>query len=379
MNTAVQTVALSPPLSSLSQSTGESNTVTAPVQREAPAARRPGVTIIVPAYNEAASVGDTIQSLLDQTVPAAEIIVIDDCSNDGTGDVARRYGVTVLRPEKNTGSKAGAQNLALAMVDTEFTMAIDADTIIAPDAIARFMTVMSDASIAAACGFVVPRHVKTVWERGRYIEYLLAFSFYKPIQDHFGKPLIASGCFSIYRTDVLQAHGGWHTRTMAEDMDLTWSMYQTGQRVRFVPEAVCYPIEPHDFSFMRKQLKRWSHGFMQNVSLHWGGILPIGFLRSVIGVALWESTIASVIYLGVVPLTALWLQNPYVLLVYILDAPALMVPVLAQATSRKEFWRALSSIPAFFVLRIVNCVFVLEAIWSEMIMKRPLLVYEKGH
>jgi biofilm PGA synthesis N-glycosyltransferase PgaC len=340
---------------------------------------RPGVTVIVPAYNEAASIGDTLRSLLDQTVAPTEIIVIDDGSTDGTGEIADRYGVRVIRPEKNTGSKAGAQNVALALVTTEFTMAIDADTVVAADAIEKFLEVMQDGSVAAACGFVVPRYVRSVWERGRYIEYLLAFSFYKPIQDHFGKPLIASGCFSIYRTDVLLAHGGWRTRTMAEDMDLTWSMYQAGRRVRFVPEAVCYPIEPHDYSFMRKQLRRWSHGFMQNVSLHWSQLLPIGFLRSVIGVALWESTVASIIYLGVVPLTALWLQNPLVLLIYVLDAPALMVPVLTEAAARREFWRALFSIPAFFILRVVNCLFVLEAIWSELIVRRPLLVYEKGH
>lgn len=342
-------------------------------------ARRPGVTVLVPAYNEAETVGDTLKSLLEQTVPAAEIIVIDDGSSDNTGDVARSYGVTVVRPPRNTGSKAGAQNYALQQVTTEHTMAIDADTIVAPDAIEQFMAVMKDPSVAAACGFVVPRYVRTVWERGRYVEYLLAFSFYKPIQDHCNKPLIASGCFSIYRTEVLLAHGGWQTRTLAEDMDLTWSMYHAGRQVRFVPEAVCYPIEPHNFSFMRKQLRRWSHGFVQNVQLHWGRILPMRFLRSVIGVALWESTVASMIYLGVVPFTVLWYRKPILLLIYILDAPALMVPVLAQGASRKEFWRAFVSIPSFFVLRVVNSVFVLEAIWSEWIVKRPFLVYEKGH
>jgi biofilm PGA synthesis N-glycosyltransferase PgaC len=333
----------------------------------------------VPAYNEAESIGDTLTSLLAQTVPAVEIIVIDDGSSDGTGDVARGYGVTVLRPEKGTGSKAGAQTFALSQVTTEHTMAIDADTIIAPDSIERFLKVMADPEVAAACGFVIPRHVHTVWERGRYIEYLLAFSFYKPIQDHCGKPLIASGCFSIYRTEVLLAHGGWQTRTLAEDMDLTWSMYQAGRQVRFVPGAVCYPIEPHDFSFMRKQLRRWSHGFMQNVSLHWSRMLSLRFLRSLIGVAMWESTIASVIYLVVVPLTILWSRNLLLLLVYVLDAPALMVPVLTEAAERGEFWLALASIPSFFVLRIVNSLFILEAVWSEMIMRRPLLVYEKGH
>jgi biofilm PGA synthesis N-glycosyltransferase PgaC len=340
---------------------------------------RPGVTVLIPAYNEAASVGDTIESLLAQTVPATEIIVIDDFSSDGTGDVARALGVTVVRPPSNTGSKAGAQNFALTQVTTEFTLALDADTIVAPDAIERFLAVMSDRDVAAACGFVLPRYVRSVWERGRYIEYLLAFSFYKPVQDHFGKPLIASGCFSIYRTEVLRAHDGWQIRTMAEDMDLTWSMYTAGRRVRFVPEAVCYPIEPHDFHFMRKQLRRWSHGFMQNARLHRKNLLGIPFLRSVVGVALWESTIASVIYLFIVPLSAAYYRQPVILLMYVLDAPALLAPVLSQAYSRGEFWRAVGSIPAFFVLRIVNCVFVLEAIWSEYIVGRPLLVYEKGH
>src|SRR3954471_12163197 len=71
------------------------------------------VTVLVPAYNEAASVGDTIRSLQAQTLAPAEIIVIDDCSTDDTAAVARALGVRVLRPSKNTGSKAGAQNYAL--------------------------------------------------------------------------------------------------------------------------------------------------------------------------------------------------------------------------------------------------------------------------
>ena len=52
-------------------------------------------------------------------------------------------------------------------------------------------------------------------------------------------------------------------------MDLTWTFYQRGYSVRFIPEALCYPLEPHDYAFLRKQLRRWSHGFVQNVHLHW--------------------------------------------------------------------------------------------------------------
>ena len=208
--------------------------------------RAADLTILVPAFNEAESIGDTLRSILAQTVRVAEIIVIDDCSTDDTADVARALGAVVLTPPANTGSKAGAQNYGLGHVRTQYTMAIDADTSLAPDAIERLLVAFDDASLAAACGFVVPRYVRSIWERGRYIEYLFAFTFYKQVQDYYSKPLIASGCFSAYRTDVLRAHGGWGTRTLAEDMDLTWSFYQSGYGVRFVPGAVCYPIEPHD-------------------------------------------------------------------------------------------------------------------------------------
>jgi biofilm PGA synthesis N-glycosyltransferase PgaC len=125
-------------------------------------------------------------------------------------------------------------------------MAIDADTVLAADAIARLILAMREERVAAACGFVVPRHKRTLWERGRYTEYLFAFTFCKPIQDYFDKPMISSGCFSLYRTEALRQNSGWQTRTMAEDMDLTWSFYARGLGVRFIPEAVCYPIEPLD-------------------------------------------------------------------------------------------------------------------------------------
>ena len=75
-----------------------------------------GVTVLVPAYNEAASIADTIVSLRNQTMPPAEIIVIDDCSTDDTAEVARalwRHRHSAARV--NTGSKAGAQNYALQL------------------------------------------------------------------------------------------------------------------------------------------------------------------------------------------------------------------------------------------------------------------------
>ena len=336
------------------------------------------LTAIIPAFNEAASLADTIRSLQNQTYPVAEIIVVDDCSTDDTGKVAAELGVTVLRPPHNTGSKAGAQSYALPHVKTPLCMAIDADTELAPDAVEKILAPFEDSAVSASCGFVLPRFVDTIWERGRYIEYLFAFTFFKPIQNLAEKPMISSGCFSAYRTDALRKVGGWSNRTMAEDMDLTWTFYKFGYGVRFVPDAVCYPIEPHNFHFLSKQLRRWSHGFVQNVRLHWRHVIHQPNLRFILAVGLWDATIASVAYLALFPILAL-LVHPIFLLGYVVDLPAVAVPVLAKGWARGETGRVAASLPCFFVIRFVNAFFMLRAVWAELVLGRSLLVYEKGH
>lgn len=336
------------------------------------------LTVIVPAYNEAETVADTIASLKSQTLPAKEILVIDDCSTDATAEVARAHGATVLRPPANTGSKAGAQTFALPFVKTELAMAVDADTTLADDAIEKLLAPLQEPDVVAASGSVSPRHVRTVWERGRYVEYAFAFTFFKRIQDHYGKPMISSGCFSAYRTANLREVGGWSTRTMAEDMDLTWTLYQRGWKVRFAHEAECFPIEPHNLDLLRKQLRRWSHGFVQNVLLHRKDLLELGYLRSMIALAFWDSAVASLAFLVVLPLLSV-LVSWLFMLGYVVDAPVVLIPLLIDARKRGEIRKALVSFPCYFLLRIVNGVMMLSALARECILRRPLLTYEKGH
>jgi len=161
-------------------------------------------------------------------------------------------------------------------------------------------------------------------------------------------------------------------------MDLTWSLYEAGHRVRFVPDAVCYPIEPRSFTLMSRQLRRWSHGFVQNVWGHWRGVLEVPILRSLVGVALWDAVVASFGFLVLLPILAV-LVSPLFLLAYLIDLPALLIPVLVAAIPRGEARLALASMPAFVVLRLINAAFFLEAVWTALVLRRPLTVYEKGH
>ena len=130
------------------------------------------MSVIVPAYNEAGHIADTIVSLLRQSSPADEVIVIDDCSTDDTAAIASTFPVRVIRPPSNTGSKAGAQKFALDFVKSDIVVAIDADTVLAPDALETLIGTLVEHDAAAACGYVLPRFVRTPWERGRYAEYL---------------------------------------------------------------------------------------------------------------------------------------------------------------------------------------------------------------
>jgi biofilm PGA synthesis N-glycosyltransferase PgaC len=93
--------------------------------------------------------------------------VVDDCSEDDTARIARSLGATVLTPPTNTGSRAGAQSYALPFVQTDFCIAIDADTEVVPDSVGDLVQPHSDPDVAATCGFVLPRFVESVWERGR--------------------------------------------------------------------------------------------------------------------------------------------------------------------------------------------------------------------
>jgi len=350
------------------------------------------LTALIPAYNEGKFIADTIKSVQNQTTPVERIIVIDDCSTDDTGDVARALGVEVIRPLKNQGSKASALNYAVDLIKTEYTLAIDADTTLADDAIEALMREFDDpayvnqvgaSTIACVCGMVIPRNVRTLWERGRYLEYLYAFGFFKPVQDYYGRPLIASGCFSAYRTSVLKEMGGWNQRTVGEDMDLTWTIYLKGLDVRFAEKAICYPVEPHNYDFMTRQLKRWSAGFVQCVKVHWKDLLSAKgvraeLLRSMVFIGLWDAIIATAAFFLLIPLLAIFV-HPLFLLAYFIDIPTVFVPVMYQAAKRGEIGRALGSLPGFFVLRFVNALFIARALWTELVLNKPIKVFEKGH
>ena len=231
-------------------------------------------TALVPAYNEGETLALTIEALLAQTEPFDEIVVINDCSTDDTREIAERYvsrGVKVITPPQNLGSKAHAQNYAVTegLVHSELVTPVDADTILGPDYLVWIKAAfLEDPRLVVAAGNVQTLYAKTPTERGRQMEYLHGFHYFRPIENAANAPVVCSGCCSTFLTSKLIECDGFPIRTIVEDMDYTWTMQTQGWNARYVSQAESWAADPETYHFLRVQLKRWMYGFFQNVRIH---------------------------------------------------------------------------------------------------------------
>ncbi len=340
-----------------------------------PPHRHYSITVVIPAYNEEKTIVSTIRSVKNQSVAIDRIIVVDDCSTDRTGELAAAEGVTVVRTHRNQGTKASAQNYVLDGIDTDLMVTIDADTVLHRDAILKTLPYFNDERTASVCGFVIPQRIKTLWERGRFIEYMFGLSVFKSAQMNAGAILVSSGCFSVFRMRHLKEMGGFKARTMAEDMDLTWEFLIHGYHVHYCPDAYCYPLDPPTFAIFKAQVERWYRSFFQNISVHrlrknvkLAGFIYGYLLDSVSAPLLAFAVYAFTPHLLSVLLGALLIE--LFIIVLICSVTGLRIGMLRET---------LLSIWAFFVIRPFNFYLFWKALWKEWIVRDRLMVWEKGH
>jgi peptidoglycan-N-acetylglucosamine deacetylase len=241
----------------------------------------PRVAVLIPAYNEETVIVRTIRSVLNSDYKNLHVIVIDDGSQDRTVEVAaaafvqeiaaRRVQVLTKRNE----GKAAALNYALDRINEEIFVGIDADTVIAADAISRLIPHFQDPSIGAIAGNAKVGNRVNLWTRWQALEYITSQNFERRALDLFHVITVVPGAIGAWRTAPVKAAGGYPVNTVAEDADLTMSLLAQGWKVDYEDRALAFTEAPINAKGLMRQRFRWSFGTLQAVWKH-----RVAFVRS---------------------------------------------------------------------------------------------------
>jgi cellulose synthase/poly-beta-1,6-N-acetylglucosamine synthase-like glycosyltransferase len=280
------------------------------------AAGMPPVTLLAPAYNEEATCVESTKSLLTLRYPDYDIVVVNDGSKDRTLAVleeafeleeAARAPVatiptaevrTVMRSrrhpnlwviDKGNGGKADALNAGLNYCRSPLFCAMDADSLLEPDALTRIVRVFLEDSTTVAAGGVI-RIVngckvrsgiveevgmpKSLLARIQVLEYLRSFLSGRMGWDALDATLIISGAFGMFQRSVVTEAGGYSTNTVGEDMELVVRIHrhcrEVGRpyRIAFVPDPVAWTECPETLRVLGRQRDRWQRGLVESTWRH---------------------------------------------------------------------------------------------------------------
>ena len=284
----------------------------------------PGVSLVVPAYNEEVGIVTSIKSLLSLRYPQHEVVVVDDGSTDETlsrlvaafdlvripravprdvpvnaavGDVyVPRDGRTrlVVVCKENSG-RSEAINVGINAAAEPLVAVIDADSVLEPDALLRVTQPFTDdpTRMVAAGGTIRPVNGSRVvsgrivgvrmpgsWlPRVQVVEYLRAFLIGRTGWARFGGLILISGAFGLFRRDILVEVGGLDPHSIGEDFELMLHIHKhlldsdRDYRVAFVAEPVCWTEVPPTFRVLRSQRSRWHRGLWETLWAYRGMLL----------------------------------------------------------------------------------------------------------
>jgi cellulose synthase/poly-beta-1,6-N-acetylglucosamine synthase-like glycosyltransferase len=274
------------------------------------------VSIIVPAFNEEATIVAAVQSFIRLHYPKFEVIVIADGSTDGTMDRLIEAFALVEEPrvwartlptmpvirvmrslrhpglvvaEKENGGKPDAVNAGINLARYPLIAPVDSDCLLDAQAILRASrSFVKDDAVIAVGGTVRPLNGATIrggqpaelrmpprWvERLQIVEYARAFFLGRAGWTRMGALLIISGAFGLFRRDAVLKVGGFWTGTLGEDMELVMRLHKEytraglPHRIIFSPDPICWTEVPSDIATLRRQRSRWHRGLWTNLWRH---------------------------------------------------------------------------------------------------------------
>lgn len=306
----------------------------------------PHVTVLIPAHNEQMGVIRTIETVRNNTYKNLSIVVIDDASTDNTAQLVRDYiaqhsgrtlartverdgkyareyyrsndgmpPIVLLAREKNAGKAAGLNYALQHAVSGGLVMTLDADSMLAPDAIANAVNYFKDGRVVGVGANVRIMEQHTILGLLQKFEHMIGYrskKFYAITNSEF----IIGGVGSTYRYDVLKSVGFYDTDTVTEDIGLSMKIVNNGnkhQRIVYGADVVASTEGVQSYKALFKQRYRWKLGNMQNLVKYRGMFMnrdnlysralsfyriPMAFLSEII-LIMQPFILAYIIYLSV--------------------------------------------------------------------------------
>ena len=270
------------------------------------------ISILIPAYNEAVTIVETVTSALATQYPSFEVIVVNDDSSDDTLEVlikefdltkTTRFYETKLEHkeirgiytsstyknlvivDKKNGGRSDALNSAIDVARNPLFCTLDADSLLDPSALLKtvqpfidrpdkMMATGGTVRIMNGCDVqygivkkvILPTNILALFQ---IVEYIRAFLMGRLAWSLLGIVTIISGAFAIFRREIVLEVGGFNTKTIGEDFELVMKIHQKclntnrEYEMNFVPEPVCWTEVPESMKILSSQRIRWQQGGLE--------------------------------------------------------------------------------------------------------------------
>lgn len=283
----------------------------------------PPVSVLMPAFNEEATIRTSVRSMLQLQYPEFEVVVINDGSRDGTLEVLKTEFDLEIHPDplrravdhkpvrgiyrsrryanlrvidKENGGKADALNAGINGSRHALFCGVDADSILQRDSLLRVVqpflederTIAAGGTVRIANGsqvrggFLLSAGLPdNLLARFQIVEYLRAFLFGRLGWSPMNAVLIISGAFGLFDRARVMAVGGYRTDTVGEDMELVVRLHRYHRdnripyRIRYLPDPICWTEAPEDAGTLGRQRSRWQRGLAESLTRH----APLAFNR----------------------------------------------------------------------------------------------------
>lgn len=275
------------------------------------------ISILVPAYNEEATIVANVKSVLEVGYPEFEVVVINDGSSDATLELLQPnfslFPVTdatraqlptkevrgifrsldhpnLIVIDKVNGGKSDALNAGINVSNYPLFCTIDADSLLNSDALLRIARpFVEDERIVAAGGIVrvlngsrvendrvvASRAPNSILELCQTVEYIRGFLTGRTALARLNALLIISGAFGLFLKRAVIEAGGYSSKTVCEDMELVVRLHRVARengrvaKAIFVPDPVCWTQVPPDWKSLTGQRDRWQRGLLESILMHW--------------------------------------------------------------------------------------------------------------